>query len=368
MTIAKRLGLDKSLASKVVRAAKAVDPLMVVHEAPAAAGLAMVAQAAHRAGAADAAIARLDASAERLIKAIDGFPGGRDGLDVALTKTVPELREASQKKSRRTMYKAMVNLTGFDVETLYVAYWYMPSESEPDRCDSAWVTWNHGLARYKSQGQMLLGGIMAPESDREPNRYSFADGSVIRDPRKMVLPECTTVDPSNLSVHRYGRVLALALGEDTPPMGERVDVAQGSWSTMVETRYRRPGRNYELLQIARRRPTRTLLADFFLGPGVFGDAEPMIASRLSGIPFEPSELGPQESPFDLAEEPCELRSIDPTRSMRAPEAPGLDELIGSVHRSRGWDPGSMRAWRLRIEYPLPSIDTMVWFKLPEPPA
>ncbi|MGP1273296.1 MAG: hypothetical protein ACTS22_08170 [Phycisphaerales bacterium] len=366
MTVARRLKIDKSLASKAVRCAKLPNPLVVVHEAPAAAGLGIVADAADRFGSPEAAVRRLREASSKLTRAIDAFPGGREGMDTALSAEIPELRRVSDKRARRSMFRAMSKLTGFEVDTFYVAYWYMASESAPDLCDNAWVSWTRGLRRYRSAGKILVGGINSSASADDPVRYAMDGDPIADDPLRMVLPEFSTASGDVLSMYRGNRMLGLILEEGSPPLGEPVNVAQGTWSERIAPRYAMPGKSWEYLRVTTRRPTRVLVADLVLGPGVYPEVTPVVSSRLSGIPFPPSTEGPEASPFDLAEQDYELWAVDPIkRGLHCPDAPGLDDLITKVHTQRGWNLADCRVWRLRIEYPFPMIETMIWLRLPE---
>ena len=369
MTVARRLGIDKSLASKAVRCAKLSVPLLVTHEAPASAGLAIISDAAERFGVEPAAVSRLREASLALVRQIDAFPGGREGMETALSAEIPELRSASDKKARRAMFKAMAKMTGFEVDTFYVAYWYLANKDQQDQCDNAWLSWTRGLRRYRSAGKILVGGINSSASSDDPVRYAMTGEPVGDDPSRMVIPDFSTADGAGLSLYRGNRMLGLTLEEGSPPLGEPVNVAQGTWSEAIAPRYALPGTGWEYLRVTTRRATRVLVADLILGPGVFPEVEPMVSSRLTGIPFPPSTEGPEASPFDLAEQDYELTRIDPMhRGLHCPDAPGVDELIGWVHRRRGWDLSGFRVWRLRIEYPFPMIETMIWLRLPEKPS
>ena len=360
MTVARHLEIDKSLASKSVRCAKLASPLMVAHEAPASAGLAIVADAADRFGAEAASVARLREASLELTRAIDAFPGGREGMDTALSSEIPELRQASDKRARRSMFKAMTKLTGFELDTFYAAYWYMPSPANPAMCDNAWVSWTRGLRRYRRAGKILIGGVLASENADQPVRRAMDGREIADDPSKMVIPEFSSADGAMLSLHRADRVMGLVLDEGAPALGEPLNVAQGTWSEAISPRYAKPGKTWEYLRLSMRRPTRVLVSDIILGPEIYPDVTPVVSSRLSGIPFAPSTEGPEASPFDMAEQGYELTEIDPIRrGLHCPDAPGLDGLIETVHAQRGWNLSECRVWRLRIEYPMPMIETMV---------
>lgn len=366
MSVARQLGIDKSLASKAVRCAKTSEPLRAAHEAPANAGLSIVADAAERAGAARGEVEALRSAAAGLILAIERFPGGRQGMSTALSAQLPALRKADAIRARRSVFRAMIKLAGFELETFYTAYWFMPNDDDPGRCDQARVSWIRGLKRYRGDGHLLIEcGNPTEHQPDAPDRFAITGEPISTDPVRMLLPGFSTVRPDELSVYRADRIQGLTLGADVPALGTPADIAQGTWSRSSAARSASAEKPWELVRISNRRPTRVLVADMILGDGVFPGVTPRVQSRLSGVPFPPSTDGPSDFPFDLAEQPHELTQIDPAAGgVRSTDAPGVEALLPWVHRQRGWDPARCRVWRLRIEYPLPTIETMVWFQLP----
>ncbi len=369
MTLARALGLDKSLASKTARCARLANPVEVLLDAPSPAGLRMVAEAAAGTGAPPERVAALGAIAERLDGFIDAFPGGRQALETSLAFQVPARRQVSDLRARRSILGAMARLTGFELDCFYTAYWYVPSEGAPDTCDNAWVGWTYGLRRHGNESRLLVGGINSTLSPTDLQRYSMSGDPIGNDPSRLLIPEFTTAPCDRIALHKSDRMLGLMLEGDMPVLGQSVNIAQGSWSVGTAPRTGTDENSWEYFWITTRRPTRVLVADLLLHEDVYPDAEPVIESRLAGNPFPLSTLGPEASEFDLIEQSYQLTRIDPVhRGLHCADAPGVDELLELVHRRRGWDPASMRVWRLRIECPLPMVDTLFWIRMPDAPS
>ena len=84
--LARAIGLDKSLASRLVRAAESTSDLDLMHLVPSPGGLRILADLATR-YADPASIANLRAATERFEALLDKVPGGRASIDAQISES-----------------------------------------------------------------------------------------------------------------------------------------------------------------------------------------------------------------------------------------------------------------------------------------
>ncbi len=375
-------GLDKSLASRLVQAAKAGSDLEFLHRVPSPTGLRMLLERAEFF--APPALVRDTAQAVDAFQGLlDGLPGGRQALDARLGESQASLRDKREQIARQASFKAVSFLFGHYCETLATALFVFPSAT-PGRVDVIEVHRRIGLRRLvtstplpllslytgRMEGQGDTGARMgthtdpAAEADAAPDAQLAAiDGRTgVRDPHDFLLPAGSSAPLPPLRVEREGQMSTFLLPGDT---GLAAPLALTTAYRLLRCEHVAQHEAYNVLRTYMlHTPCRRVVRDVWLAAGLWPDATPQVAWYL------PSPSGTPAVVLDPAQ--AHYRRVQlSTRIEQRPAAPSGFELAGvadhaavmtEVLRAAGEQATAFRGWRCEITYPVPLVEMNVAFR------
>ncbi len=357
------LGLDKSLAGRVVRAVQADAPLAALHASPTPQGLGLVLDAARARVGATSEHAAAAAARERFAALLAEFPGGRGDLEAALTGWLPEQRADAERQARREVFRGMSVIAGVRSESFYTGYFLAPSAT-PGRLDTAWVLTHQRLRRLSVGSSFVFGGYASspgPDTARE-RRMSLGGIELARDPAQLLLPEFCSAPLHTLDVLQGPDRVALRLGRSEPRVNEPITLALGAATLDHHPLRADATRSYVYMTAGVRAPTERLVIDLVVHDDVATGDVPL-ATRGSDYV---TELKPETTPGDLGADAFVpgLTFEDLGRPADVREAePASAPLAAAVFARRGWDPARFRVYRLREAFPLPTDLTTSWVRL-----
>ncbi|MEM9378799.1 MAG: hypothetical protein AAGB93_02540 [Planctomycetota bacterium] len=363
-----RLGLDKTLASKLVRGLRAEEPLRALLELPAPQGLGLAADAAARAGASAPAVLAMREEIERLAHLQDEFPGGRSDLLAILSGWLPETRDKEDRQARQAAFRAMSTITGTRYDALYNAYVYAPSATDPDVCDTAWIVARLGLRRLRHGPSIRLTSMRADETGTDvPRRLTLAGQPLDRSPRRLLVPAFCSDPLPGLEVQEATGRFDLVLGPTSPPLDRAADLALGSLSRGLVPRFRTEDRAWDYTMHTATRPARVLIVDLLVHRDLYDGRPPIATAQLGG--GTPDLRGPRSEQADQIDLPLEQRTLGNGLSrLGSSEVPRCQELLTHAFGELGWDPELFRVYRVRVPYPAPTVTILLWLELPEGPG
>lgn len=363
-------GLDKSLASRFVQAAKAETEMQFLHLVPSPTGLRMLLDRVQALADAEL-IARTSQAIEGFQSLLDALPGGRQALDAHMGESQASIREKREHIARQASFKAVSFLFGHYCETLSTAIFVFPSRT-PGLVDLLEVHRRIGLRRLTPSAQLPLLSIAAR---REPGADA-PDGAALAAPAMAdVTGDANASDPENflvrgassdplpaLQVEREGDIATFLLAAGS------VDLAPLKITTAFRVLRGEPAaqsvpyrvlRNYML-----HTPCRTLVRDVYLADGLWPDAFPQVGYYL------PSPSGMPAVDLDPAE-PHYRRVNLTTRIEQRPHGaegfalsglPDQRATLEGVLARAGLDPRGFRGWRCEMAYPVPLIEMKLAFR------
>src|SRR5204862_3915668 len=106
------VGLDKSLASRLVQAARAESDSQFLHLLPSPTGLRILAERARGQVEAASALPAFERAVDAFAALLDALPGGRQALDARLGEGHLSIRERREQMARQASFKAVSFLFG----------------------------------------------------------------------------------------------------------------------------------------------------------------------------------------------------------------------------------------------------------------
>ncbi len=365
--LAKSLGLDKVLASRVLKAIRMKDPIAVAFHLPGPDPLRRLLRAAGRRGAPADTVAAAAEAVDRFEHLIQVEAGDRSSLDAMICAWLPEARRDFELRRKQAVFKAMSQLKGVMAETTLSTVLLHPG-SDGLTIDIVWVMGFLGFQRLRPNVHAKLATRrMANEEDpRVPRNLDgrpilhlddarldeFCDG-----PRA----EVAAVSHANESVHYH-----LAGSDFGPNSGVDlvlVEVNEREMQRYVPRGSDRKGHVFAEISA----PTKSLLFDVLVHEDIYPGREPQLMiydTVLEGV-ADINDRSRDGDRLEMAESIQPLgRGAGVARDARAPL---YADLLRHVFERTGWEDGKFRVYRCSIAYPLYGSQVAIAFDAPSPP-
>lgn len=349
------VGLDKSLASRLVQATRAASNLDFLHTVPSPTGLRILLE--HARGLVDARLlADTEATVRHFEELLDTLPGGRQTLDAHMGEASSAIRERREQIARQASFKAVSFLFGHCCETLTTALFVLPSASD-GKVDVIEVHRRIGLQRLSASMALPLLSVQTRKGpdDGGPRMVPLGRPEPSAAPSDYLVAGACSLPLPDLKVVQEDRLTTFVLEPGSTALPACVTTAYRVLraDTLVQTQAWNVIRNYML-----HTPCRTLVRDVFVANGLWPDAWPQVGFYLpgpSGTPLVTIEPGQPH-----------LRRVNLTARIEQlpPGAPGFeldgvaDQRLAIVQAlsDAGVDPTAFRGWRCRMGYPVPLIE------------
>ncbi len=364
--LARRLGLDKVLTSRLLKALRQHDPLACLHLLPGPEPLRRFVEAAARA----TSPSELHESTRRAIDAFDSLirreAGDRATFDSMLSAWLPESRAGIELRHKQAAFRAMSHLIGKCVETHLGAVLMYPS-ADGEHVDSVFLQALLGLRRMRPDAVIKLA---MRSIDVTPPVMTTLDGRPAHSIEDIRQDEFCYQPPAQIDKHKIGEATRYTLGGRGFGPRALVDFVCAYRMSGVLKRYRKPGsaaveREYTFNGV--RTPARTLLYDIFVHESVYPDVPPSLSIYDTVFDGVASVNDPTR---DLDRLPL-TETIQPlgwgVDRCRAADVPRYVELVRHLCEQVGWDGRQFRGYRCRIDYPVYGSQVVVSFAPPARP-
>lgn len=362
--LARRLGIDKVLASRVLTALRSADPLFVVHRAPGPEPLRRTLDALAREGVDGGLLEGARAAVDDFEHLIRDEVGDRAALDAIVATWLPEARREFELRRKQAAHKAMGHLRGALVRTIMATVVLAPSESDPGRLDVVWLNGLFGIIRLRPRaGVKIVTRRFAPDStQRHPLNLA---GQPIEEMRLATLEEFSSRPAPEFEITRAGDAVHYLLGGQAYGPRSAVDLvmAEVNRAEMRRTVPAGSGRKgYVFAEIST--PAETLQFDAFLHRDVYPGSGPSI--RVYDTSFEGvADVNNPARDIDMLDV---VESVEPLGESiggaRSRDVPRYPELLRYAWERLGWRASDFRGFRCRVEYPIYGSQVAMLFDPP----
>jgi len=364
--VARAIGLDKSLASRFVRAVMADSDLELMHIVPSPEGLRILVELAGE-YADPALIPSILEATEGFQRLLDNTPGGRATIDAHIAEASPMARRRSEHVAMQAAFKSMSFLLGHFCETLSSTLFLVPG-ANGRMVDGIEIHRRIGLRRTRPNTPLALLSIYDTQEEGKPEEsvafetiYGTEDR---RSPEDYLLKQFSSGLTSGLQVARDGTVSTLVLGGDS---SVRSPVHITSALRVRNVWPVDPGKRYQSIRgYVLHMPCRRLVRDIFVAEPLYLGASPRVSFILPGprgrTPV-PDETGPRHfAEVDLRATIQQLPPGAQAYSMpgRSDHAAVLQHALGQT----GHENTRFVGWRCAITYPVPLVEMMWWLVHP----
>jgi len=355
-------GLDKSLASRLVRAVQSPSDLELMHLVPSPAGLHILADLAAR-HADPASIDILLAATKRFERLLDSVPGGRAAIDAQISESSPAALEKREHIAKQASFKAMSFLLGHFCDVFTTSLFLVPSDNG-QRVDGIEIHRRTGLRRMRPSTPLALMSVWSEPDDAATEnaiRFETLDGELgSANPAGFILPEFSTQPIPELEVVQAGETTTLVLAGDpdvhAPAQFTSALRIRNGWPLIPESRMY-PLRGYVLHM-----PCRRMVRDVYLAESLYADASPRVSFLLPGpraAMQPPRDDG--RSHFTEVDLTTSIEQLPPgLPSYTIPGVVNHGAAVRHVLERAGHGDTRFRGWRCAVTYPVPLVEMMWW--------
>ena len=364
--VARAIGLDKSLASRLVRSVRTTSDTDLMHLVPSPGGLHIFAELARR-HADPASIEHLRAGADRFAELLDAVPGGRASIDAQIAESSRVALEKREHIAKQASFKAMSFLLGHFCDVLSTSLFLVPG-ANGKRVDGIEIHRRMGLRRMRPSTPLALLSFWGEASDAvKENAISFetVDGaSGASDPTGFLLRDYSTQPLPDLDVVRDGDMTTLVLGANSagqaPTQLTSVFRIRNGWAVQPEARFQSL-RGYVL-----HTPCREVIRDVYIAESLFSDATPQVSFVLPGprVAMRPPRPDGQRH-FTEVDLTSSLEQLPP--GPHPYDIPGVlnqSAVVRHVLERTGHGMTRFRGWRFAMTYPITLIEMIWWLMHP----
>ena len=364
--LAKRLGVNRAVTSKLLAAMAKPNPMEVLHLIPGPEPLRKV-LAAVDAGGGTSASADASSAASVAIEAfaelIDEEAGTRPALEALIAPHLPGAAGKLELASRYSIYRGMSQLKGAQAELWLGTAVVVPSPTDPERLDLTWLSGAHAIQRLRPMVDVrfsyrLHRGGADPDHPPEPSILSLE--------RFCLLPM------ARLETHTAGESIQYTLPDDLLGPKARTDLFVVDHHPASMRRYAGPeavaaGRTRTSLFVEPAIPVARLQFDVLLHDDVFPGADPELFFYDTGND-------------GIANVNDRTRDLDRVTMVDRPEllGHGLERfgtaglstygpMLAHLAEHFGWDGARLRGYRLSQGYPVHGWQTSMAFRQPAAP-
>lgn len=362
-TLARALGIDRTLAARIVRAVHSPQITDVVHELPSPEGLRIFLTAATRLGLAEGVRDRAALSIRRFEEFLDEIPGGRGGLDAAAAEWSTATRERTENAAKQAIFRSMSSLLGYSAESSLATVILQPSSENEGFVDAAYVLAKHNIVRLRPEGAITAFGFAGGRTEGQGSSSTLAGVATDDLTQYLLRGHCSKPLPSLVAVRGVSSLLAV-LPEGTPEVNEPVTIASAQLVRRSGVRPTSPGMAANWESHSPRMPSKRLQLDVLVREDTYAMPPRVTTSLMSIAP--PTLVGGADSinPDHVSLSMPVSMLARGLPDLASTITPSYEAMIEEVFEGLGWNRSRFVGYRCSLRYPVPLVALAFWFDAP----
>lgn len=349
--LAKELGIDKVLASRMLKAVRAPDPMSVVHRVPGPEPMRRVIKASSKLGVNPDDIRQAGEAIDRFESLIRSEIGDRSALEAILSAWVPEARREFELRRKQTAFRAMSQLKGAQADVFAEAAIFWPSP-DGEHIDIVWIKAFVGLHRLRPGMRVKFSSHRKVEEHGGRQTYTLTGEPVDGMDSATLEDYCTSPTP-DIEAHHAGEVMHYLLKPGGFGGGCAIDLATCEVNRAEIPRYIPAERQRKAWASSDINiPSRRMQFDVLLHKDLYASAYPELRVYDTTI----NGLADINDPTRDVDELDLLESIDNLGSglgrFGSSHVPRYRRMLEEVCQTLGFDGDQLRGYRVSSDYPI----------------
>lgn len=349
--LAKELGIDKVLASRILKAMRAPDPMSVVHRVPGPEPMRRLLKASSKLGVNSSDLKNANIAVDQFESLIQSEIGDRSALEAILSAWVPEARREFELRRKQAAFRAMSQLKGAQADVYAEAVIMYPS-SDPDRLDIVWIKAVIGLQRLRPGVRVKFTSCRQVEEQGGRMTYTL-EGEPVDSLSSAVLADYCSSPVPQLDIKHAGETMHYLLKDGSFGISSSVNLVSCEVNRAEIPRYIPKERNRKLwaasdIDI----PSRRSHFDIFVHKDAYSQSFPELRIYDTTINGQADINDPTRDvdQFDLIES---IESLGTgLNRFGSSYVPNYRRLIDEVCTRLGYETGDLCGYRCVSDYPI----------------
>lgn len=359
--LARSLGVNTVLTSRILKAAQQQDPLAVAHMIPGPEPLRRLLKAAEKRKIDPVLVREARLAVDRFEQLIDIEAGDRSSLDAIISGWLPDAREKVELLAKQAQFRGMSQLLGAACDVEHQTAILYPSAKAPGRADVLWIDISGGLRRTRP------GPIVKYDTVHTTKPLLTVAGEPVDGLHGLLLEQFCTHPLPGLQVSHLADRAQYTLSGDNVGVQSAVNLVHATLLEAHKQMHRAADEPSRMATVAvgLGMPARTLIFDVLAHEAVYPGQHPTLhlyRGTLGDGAADPNDRSRDVNRLDVME------SIQPLgrgiAKFRAAETPAYQDILRYACQQRGWEGSALRGYRCRIEYPIYSSQVAMSFDLP----
>jgi hypothetical protein len=364
--LAKELGIDKVLASRILKALRAPDPMSVVHRVPGPEPMRRLLKATSKLGVNPQDLIDANSAVDRFESLIRSEIGDRSALDAILSAWVPEARREFELRRKQAAFRAMSQLKGAQADVYAEAAIFYPS-ADNEHIDIVWIKAVIGLHRLRPGVVVKFTSHRQIEDQSGRKTYTLAGDPVDSVSSATLESYCSTPTPA-LDVHHAGELMHYTLQENCFGASSSIDLVTCEVNRAEIPRYipderRRKAWASSDINI----PSKRMQFDVLVHKDLYNRSFPELRIYDTTINGQADINDPARDvdQLDLLES---IENLGEGLSRFGSSlVPNYRKMIDEVCTTLSFDPAMMRGYRCIADYPIYGSQTAMIFSTQDRP-
>lgn len=358
--LAKELGIDKVLASRILKAIRAPDPMSVVHRVPGPEPMRRLLKASSKLGVNPADIVTANSAVDRFETLIRSEIGDRSALEAILSAWVPEARREFELRRKQTAFRAMSQLKGAQADVYAECAIFYPS-ADNEHIDVVWIKAIVGLHRLRPGVPVKFTSHRQIEGQTQRKTYTLTGDPVDSLSSATLKNYCSTPTPT-LNVHPAGELMHYMLKDDAFGVSSSVDLVTCEVNRAEIPRYIPDERNRKAWASSDINiPSKRMQFDVLVHKDLYNRSFPELR-------IYDTTINGQADINDPARDMDQLDLMESIENLGAglnrfgsSSVPKYRTMLEEVCSTLGYDGTALRGYRCTADYPIHGSQTAMIF-------
>jgi hypothetical protein len=363
--VERAFGIDHRLGWQVFRIATSRNPLAAGTQIPARVSMDRLVKVATRKGVAEPIVAEISAAFEAFESLVRQHAGTRVEFEALIASALPEEQERINLESREAIYHAARTIRGASMRVALFTHIAHPNAENPEVLDGCNLMGNFGLQRVRRGATIETSAVF---HDLPGSKLRTIGGKPITESTDIMLAQFCTSPTPRIAVRRGEQRARFVLEGEDVGIKAAVDSVFADYLPAGRSRFAVTDRPFIGAAHAPDAPVVRQVVDLLVYDGVVPAQTPethiydiVPHGQLAKLPDPDRELD------RVAFQP-DVRSLGRgLANFRCLHVPRYQEMLSFICDSRGWDPSRFHGYRVEIEYPVYSWQTVLTLRLPQRP-
>ncbi len=359
--LARTLGVNTVVTSRILKAARQRDPMAVAHMIPGPEPLRRLLRSAERKNVDAALIREARAAVDRFEQLIAEEAGDRSSLDAIISGWLPDARQKVELLAKQAVFRGVSQLLGATCDAQHFTTVLYPSREQAGRADQLWMLATRGLRRVRP------GLVFNYDTVHAPGRKLTVTGQPIEGLQGLMLePFCSKPLPQLEVTPFLDRAQYTLLGHNVG-VRSAVDLVHATLLPGKKELFGPAGATATrktMMAAGIATPSKSVIFDTLLHEDVYPGQQPglYVYRSVPGAVIDPNDPSRDVDRFDVIESILPLGQG--IAKFRAADSPAYLDMLNYVCAQRRWDGQTLRGYRCRIEFPIYSSEVVMTFDLP----